>query len=287
MTQSALIGSTGRVGAMVARAWSQSTHPWHTAPVQTRRMDQPATDRHIPWDITAQGAAGLARWMDQFGPLQALVVLAGTTPATGQDMGDNVTLARHYVQAAQTLGIPRVLVASSSAIYGPGHGRPISETDPCAPINAYGQSKLDMEADLQTLTGMGTEICCLRIGNVLGADALLLNAAKGGAVQIDQFADGHGPMRSYVAPGVLGHILGHLAVQDAPLPFVLNVAQPSPVYMEDLAKAAGLDWDTRPAPENALQNLTLSCERLCALLPDIPAHCAVDMIDDWKRHRVP
>ena len=285
MTRFALIGATGRVGRLVTNAWRSTPGPWTNTPIQTRDLTGPASATHIPWDV-AQGPGALQDWMDVFGPLSCLIVLAGTTPATGTDMNDNVALAQRYVQAAHDLGIPRVLIASSSAVYGSGSGSPLAETDPCAPLNAYGASKQMMEQALQAYPMADGNLCCLRIGNVLGADALLLNAAKGGPVVLDIFANGHGPLRSYIGPGDLAHVLGHLATMPHPLPFTLNIAAPTPGYMDALANAADLHWTARPAPETAVQNLTLDCHRLTqyVALSDT-ASDPTFLIEDWKRHR--
>lgn len=281
----ALIGSTGRVGKMIATGWRKSQSPWSMAPLQTRNTHKPASPTHIPWNI-AQGPAPLETWMNVYGPLNCLIVLAGTTPATGQNMGDNITLTERYVDAAEQMGIPRILIASSSAIYGPGVGVPLSETAICAPLNAYGQSKLDMETALQGRSSQKLNICCLRIGNVLGADALLLNAATGRDITLDVFENGHGPQRSYIGPGVMADILGQLACVPNPLPPALNLAAPTALYMDELAHAANLTWTPRLAPNTMIQDLTLDCDLLQALvnLPPLSSD-PEQMIEDWKRHR--
>lgn len=287
MARFALIGATGRVGRLVTHAWRSTPGPWVGTPIQTRDPTIPASATHLPWDIS-EGSAALQDWMDVYGPLTCLVVLAGATPATGIDMDDNVTLAQRYVQAAHDLGIERVLIASSSAVYGSGSGSPLRETDPCAPLNAYGASKLKMEQVLQTHPMADGNLCCLRIGNVLGADALLLNAAKGDPVTLDIFADGHGPLRSYISPSDLAQVLGYLATTPHRLPFKLNIAAPTPVHMDALANAADLNWSARTAPETAVQNLTLDCHKLTKFvaLSDI-ASDPISMIEDWKRLRHP
>lgn len=287
MADFALIGATGRVGRLITRAWRNTPGPWTDTPIQTRDLSTPASATHIPWDI-AQGSAALQSWMKVYGNLSCLIVLAGTTPATGTDMDHNVILAKSYVQAAHDLGIPRVLIASSSAVYGSGSGSPLAETDPCSPLNAYGASKQKMEQALRIHPLADGGLCCLRIGNVLGADALFLNAAQGGSITLDVFDNGHGPLRSYIGPSDLAHVLGHLATTTKNLPFTLNIAAPTPVHMDSLAKAANLDWAARPAPETALQNLTLDCRKLMQFVAlSNTASDPTSLIKDWKRNRSP
>lgn len=283
-----LIGSTGRVGQMVTNNWRHSRRPWANAPVQSRYMQEPASAKHIPWDITEQGKTGLLNWMQTFGQLDCLVVLAGTTPATGQNMQDNLTLTKRYIEAFAELGLKRVLFASSSAVYGAGDGTPLNEDSNCVPLNEYGKSKLQMEKYLSEKRSDCIEICCLRIGNVVGADALLSNADQKKITSIDIFNNGRGPLRSYIGPRDLADVLGQLATTESALPFTLNVAASEPIYMDDLAGAAQLEWRPRPAPPTAIQNITLNCDKLETLvhLPEASSK-PIRMTSDWKRHRKP
>jgi nucleoside-diphosphate-sugar epimerase len=145
-----------------------------------------------------------------------------------------------------------VLLASSSAVYGFGDGSPMSETHSCAPVNTYGKSKLDMEAMARNVAAdTNMEICCLRIGNIAGADALLLNASKATPetpLIIDRFPDGAGPLRSYIGPTQAGDVLAQLACHQGTLPHVLNLAGTAPIHMEELAIAAALPWRYATAP---------------------------------------
>ncbi|MCF6272241.1 MAG: hypothetical protein L3J37_03480 [Rhodobacteraceae bacterium] len=116
----------------------------------------------------------------------------------------------------------------------------------------------------------------MRIGNVAGADAMLLNAASATPekpIRIDQFSDGKGPLRSYIGPGAFGDCIGQLATYTGSLPFLLNVAAPVPVHMEQLAAASSLPWAYRAAPPSSIQNISLDCQALCQLV-DFPVHAA-------------
>lgn len=222
----------------------------------------------------------------------ALVMLAGVTPAPGVDesaLALNRSLAEGCLRAATGCGIGRVLLASSSAVYGiePNIG-PFAEGMPPNPISAYGRAKLDMEAVAHNARDAGLDVCCLRIGNVAGADALL-GPLTGRLVdptnplRIDAFADALGPLRSYIGPASLARVLAVLASAPDRLPDVLNVATPVPVRMVDLAKAAGWPYVLQPAPASAVQSITLDCRllnRLCPMsshdsLPDV-------MVEQWK-----
>ena len=168
----------------------------------------------------------------------------------------------------------RVLLTSSAVVYG-RVSEAVDEDAPCAPVSNYGHAKLAMEqAVAQRLREMGPDAppcCILRIGNVAGVDSLLEAAARG-PVSLDQFSDGHGPVRSYIGMQTLAQIMLQLiglAAGGAILPPVLNIAAPQPVHLADLLRATRANWSWRAAPAEALPQVVLDTRRLAALvLPD-------------------
>lgn len=280
-----LIGSTGRVGRMLAAHW-QEVPPPEGLCRQYRNRDgagDGAGDRGsreaggtLRWAPLEDGEA-LRRASDNGNGFSCLFMLAGTTPAPGADLELNAVLARAVLAAAERGGVARVLLASSSAVYGARPGPPFTEQDLPAPVNAYGHAKLAMEDACHPFRDRGLEVCCLRIGNVAGADALLLNAARAQAkapLRLDRFADGRGPLRSYIGPVTLARVLGSLARHAGALPETLNIAAPGATAMADLAEVAGVPWRWVPAPEMAHQSILLDCTRLAALHPFDPDDAA-------------
>jgi UDP-glucose 4-epimerase len=281
-----LTGATGRVGRLICAQGRLAPAPGLALLAQHR---DPARQDGLFWPLL-DGPQPLLRHVARAGAPTAMIVLSGVTPAAGADLSLNTCLALAAVEAAQAAGIGRVLVASSSAVYGAGQGQAMDEASPLAPVNPYGQAKAAMEAALAPYRGKGVEICLLRIGNVAGADALLLNvaAANGQPVVIDRFADGHGPLRSYIGAGALWQVLAGLAGHRAPLPPALNIAAPRPLRMEALAQAAGSAFHWRDAPPTAHQSITLDCSRLMQLCPlDPAASRAETMVADWNKSRIP
>lgn len=212
-----------------------------------------------------------------------VVALWGAT--TGPDWSQNADLVPATGTVARATGAARVLHLSSAAVYGPVLDA--AETDTPAPVNAYGRAKLEMERRVRAEPLDGVAQCCLRLCNVLGADSLApaLRAPKGAAAPLTQFADGRGPLRSYIPPGLLLRVLQGLAALDPDrLPDVLNVAAAEPVEMEALLRATGKRLTRIPPPEGDRQHVTLSTARLGALLPGLPlSMSAKEMIRDWQR----
>jgi len=277
-------GASGRVGRLLVAAWAQSG-----ARVALQRRGAGALTATLPelrWS-PLEGDAPLRDWVQSYGTPRAMLVLAGATPGTGRDLGLNRPLADACLSAANAAGIGRVLVASSSAVYGGGRAQPWREGDALTPTTPYGRAKAATEDACNPWRARGLEVCCLRIGNVAGADALLLNADKPPLI-IDQFADGSGPVRSYIGPVSMARVMLALARLPGPLPHTLNVAAPAPVAMADLANAAGLDWRWRPAPPTAVAHFTLDCRALSGLVPLSDTEgTAATIAAQWKACRTP
>lgn len=278
-----LTGASGRVGRMVLRHWQELDSARADITPQYRDAARPGA---LFWD-PKDGPRALIEHMERSGAaFDALVMLSGVTPGTGRDVGANPIIADNTLAAAHSAGISRVLVASSSAVYGAGNDRPLDEDAPCAPINAYGAAKLEMEAVCDRWRERGIETCALRIGNVAGADALLLNVGRkcpALPVTLDIFGDGAGPIRSYIGPRSMAEALETLCLHADPPPARLNFAAPHPVTMAALANAAGAPIRPRPAPEGAHQRITLDCSRLVERHAFSPSDSSpIEMVRQWR-----
>lgn len=267
-----IVGATGRVGSLVSQAW----HLAGQNPIlQHRGKRLPIDLPQIDWAPLAQP---MPKGADQ---CSAMIVLAGTVPGRG-DLALNARLAEACLQAAERVGISRVILASSSAVYGANDGAPSSENSPLRPLNDYGQSKIAAEAVAEIWRGRGLRVSCLRIGNVAGADALLTNPAR--PLKLDQFSDAQGPVRSYIGPISMARALA--AVLELDLPEVLNFAAPVPVSMASLASAAGFEWCWQTAPAVAHQHITLNCAALTKVLNFKPEEStATEMVRQWQEVR--
>lgn len=281
-----VLGAGGRVGRLLRPHW-----PAGAVRALARRAGAGVDGLWAPLD----GPAGLLDHLQRWGVAPAaLVMLAGATPGPGvaeAALAAHAPLAEACLQAARAAGIGRVLLASSAAVYGVDpQGRPFAEDSTPAPLSAYGRAKLAMEAVADPFRAAGLQVCALRIGNVAGADALLhpLTAALGqpgprSPVDLHGFADGQGPLRSYIGVKTLARVLADLAHGPAPLPAVLNLAAPRPLRMQALAQAAGWPCRRVPAPAGAHQVITLDCRRLAAqvaLTEDDSDPAA--MVAQWK-----
>jgi GDP-4-dehydro-6-deoxy-D-mannose reductase len=111
------------------------------------------------------------------------------------------TLAVLEAARAQRVS-PRVVLISSSEVYGSGDGRPIREDDPLRPVTPYAASKVSAEyLGLQAFLGRGLDVVRARPFNHIGpgqADIFVVSAlarriaeaerAGGGAIPVGNLA---------------------------------------------------------------------------------------------------
>jgi UDP-glucose 4-epimerase len=249
-----LVGGTGRVGTLMRPHWAGCL-PRGVQLVEQHR--NPTRQDGLYWLPLESGLPEHCR-------PEAMIVLSGILPGLG-NLDNNVHIGEAVLQSAVTTGVQRVLLASSQAVYKVGDGLPMAEDAPTLPVGHYGAAKLAMERAVERFRRADIDLCCLRIGNVAGADAMLINAAKAttdSPVKIDRFGTGSGPVRSYIGPATLARVLVALLLNPFPLPPVLNVAAPQPVAMADLVVATGRPFQFCPAPATAIERIILDCSLL-------------------------
>lgn len=270
------------MGQVLRQIWPHEFGASHPL-IWQGRGDCPADWFH--WDMLARPYPGP--------PLTQGVILhlAGITPGPGRDLADNTPLAIAACTAAMQAGARHVFITSSAAVYGPGTGADLTEGAPLNPVNPYGHAKAAMEtAVLQWKagqTGAAPAVTILRIGNVLGLDALIGAADPAVPVILDPVPDAPGgPVRSYIGPRSLAAVLAHLcqaAMAGTPLPAVINIAAAPAVAMAALLVAADQPWRYGPSNPAVVARVVLATARLQALAP-LPANAGqpATMIAEWR-----
>ncbi|MGK7755220.1 MULTISPECIES: NAD-dependent epimerase/dehydratase family protein [unclassified Roseovarius] len=249
-----ITGAGGRLGRLLYAARERDDAPDTEVVFQSR-----GAGRDVQW----RPGEPVERLPD----CDVLVALWGATQGDAEALSVNVGLVAQSRQVAQVCGARAVFHLSSAAVYGPGAG--LTETATIAPLTPYGAAKAEMERRVRNV-GAGMKECILRLANVVGADSLAGALASDKPVTLDRFDGGRGPVRSYIGAVDLLRVLSGLArVESGTLPFALNIAAPSPVAMEDLARAAGKRVIWQPAPEGAVQEVSIDTTRMHRLLPAI------------------
>ncbi len=128
----------------------------------------------VPLATIGIGAAELAPQLAEFAP-QALIHLAAQVDARRSledpvfDAQVNILDTVHLFGAAARAGVPRIVFASSAAVYGDPEEIPTSEESPAAPLSPYGVGKLAGEGYLAHFARRyGLSGVALRFANVYG-----------------------------------------------------------------------------------------------------------------------
>lgn len=116
----------------------------------------------------------------------------------------NVLAGLALLDAMRRADVPRIVFSSTAATYGEPLKQPIEETDPTAPTNPYGETKLAFERALRWYeTAYGVRHASLRYFNAAGATArcgeahdpethlipIILQAAGGRREYVEVFGD--------------------------------------------------------------------------------------------------
>lgn len=262
-----ILGGTGRLGTIVRRFQSPDIKVlW-----QARRAEPGIDLVWSPEDGLASLQSQLARI--NVTRLRAVVALWGVVPGKAADLGLNTQLAHVAADLALALQADRVLHCSSAAVYKPGPA-PARESDVPAPVSAYGRAKFAMESAVlhrHRHAPQSPQPCILRIGNVIGADALSIAmrvaAHRGTPVTLDRFANGQGPARSFISGSDLSLCLAALVRCDlSALPETVNLAAHQPTSMADLVQEAGMPLAWRPALAGAVPLVALDTTLLRGII---------------------
>lgn len=142
MTMVAVTGGSGFLGRAVLRRLDAMGIPTRSISRTVPTHDRPS---HLVADI--RNADLLTKALEG---VTAVLHLAGLAhqnrPATDQEYSEiNVAGTANVLRAAVDAGASRLVFASSIAVYGTGHSRPMTELSPCNPDSTYGASKVRAE----------------------------------------------------------------------------------------------------------------------------------------------
>lgn len=265
-----ILGSGGRVGRLLRALAARGRWPGPPPLFHARRPDGAGAT----WDLQGPPPPDL-----DLSGVRGVVCLAGATAGDGLVAG-NVDPALAALDLALDRGLGPVLLMSSAAVYGRDPG-PCAEDRQPRPATPYGEAKLLMEQAVALAGGFVPpgRACCLRVGNVVGADALSGAMARG-PVTLDRLAGGSAPRRACVGPLSLARALVRLLGR-ADLPPVLNLAQPGLVGMDELLAAVGHPFAWREAPPSALPVLALDLGRMTRLAP-LPTATAAGLVAEAR-----
>jgi len=167
-------GGAGYIGSHVVRLLRQAGHrcvvyddlsAGHAAAVGDAPLVRGATG-----DTDALAAALRDAAAEAVVHLAAFIEAGESVERPGKYFRNNAFGALSLLEAMRAAGVGRVVFSSTAAVYGTPRRTPIEETDPTAPINPYGASKLCAELFMRGFaTAHGLGGVSLRYFNVAGA----------------------------------------------------------------------------------------------------------------------
>jgi len=138
-------------------------------------LEAPSRDPRFQFEeADARDADRLAALVRAFRPevivhLAALVSVQESVEDPEANFQLNVALTHRMAELARREGVPRVVFASSAAVYGEPASLPLKETDPARPLSPYGAAKSLSEQILaQHARTYGLAALSLRFFNVYG-----------------------------------------------------------------------------------------------------------------------
>ncbi|MFA5950233.1 MAG: NAD-dependent epimerase/dehydratase family protein [Hyphomicrobium sp.] len=165
-TRILVTGAAGFVGGAVCRALGDAGHHV-TAVTRTPGAASRVAGRHV-----ALGTLSRATFWDEvLAGTETIIHLAGRAHVMNDDPRQaerlyregNVEVLEALVAAALRCGVRRLVLVSSIKVNGEATaGPPMRASDPPAPEDAYGRSKLEAEQALQVMAGRSLEWVILR-----------------------------------------------------------------------------------------------------------------------------
>jgi len=165
----------------------------------------------------------------------AFALVAESVADPAKYRANNVTAGRVLLETAVAAGVRHVIFSSSCTVYGARGAEPIAEDAPVAPLNPYGETKVEFEALLDRMGRThGVASVSLRYFNAAGASA--------------RYGEDHEP-ETHLIPNVLRVAQGQapaLEVYGTDYPTSDGTAIRDYIHVLDLADAHIRALDTAP-----------------------------------------
>jgi UDP-glucose 4-epimerase len=162
--------------------------------------------------------------------------------------GNNLVAGISLLDCMRSCGVGKIVFSSSAAVYGESTKRLIEESDPVAPVNPYGETKLAFEKALGWYScAYGFRFAALRYFNAAGASP--------------EFGEWHNP-ESHLIPLVLQTAIGkreRLDIFGNDYPTRDGTCLRDYIHVKDLATAHVLSLESLSEPSNKNIVFNLGC----------------------------
>jgi UDP-glucose 4-epimerase len=244
-------GGAGYVGSVISAQLLRSGHQVTILDdLSTGHADAVPDGAEFVEASIEDAAATLANGIEAVVHCAAKSLVAESVAAPQLYWSNNVGGSLGLLEAMRETGVRRIVFSSTAATYGEPRSVPISETDPAAPTNPYGASKLAVD---QMLTGYanahGFAAVSLRYFNVAGA-----------LIGVDRPLGERHAVETHLIPIAL-----QVAAGRRPALSVFGTSYPTPdgtcirdyIHILDLAEAhlRALDWTAQHEQQHLICNL--------------------------------
>jgi UDP-glucuronate 4-epimerase len=206
-------GGAGFVGSHLLERLVEKGHrvvcldnfdPYYPAAVKRQNVEDVLASggvRLVEGDVRDRESLRAVLTGERVGTIVHLAARAGVRPSLKEPelyLGINVGGTLAVLEAARECGVPRVVFASSSSVYGLIDGKAREDATPCHPLSPYGASKVAAEAlcSAYAETG-GPSVVALRFFTAYGPrqrpDMAINRFTRfvAGGQEIEVYGDGH------------------------------------------------------------------------------------------------
>jgi UDP-N-acetyl-alpha-D-quinovosamine dehydrogenase len=256
----AITGGTGFIGRHVIPMLLERGHSVRALVRDPNGAKIPGGVCVIPGEVTDRTAVGSLLLGAEIAI--HLAGVAHTTLTSDDDRNRaravNVGGARNVLDAAQRLGIRRVVVASSAHVYDGQRGVGVREDAPQAPENLYAETKIEVETLAQEFAQRGHEVVigrpCLTYGPNVRFNLLKLMQAIDRGIYFH--VGSRRVERSFASVYSAAAAFAFLAEKGTPGE-AYNIADRSPMLLEDFTNDLA-DRMKRPHPKRILYSVLWS-----------------------------
>jgi UDP-glucose 4-epimerase len=244
-------GGAGYVGSIVAQhlVARGDTVTVFDSLARGHRAAVPEGAELVVGDLLDPGAirAALGDGCDGVLHFAALALVAESVEHPERYYRGNVVATLNLLDAMRDAGVPRLVFSSTAATYGEPESDPITEDEPTAPVNAYGNSKLAVDRMIaDECRAHGLAAASLRYFNVAGASGPL--------------GEDHHP-ETHLIPLILQAAAGkrdHVSILGTDYPTDDGTAVRDYIHVDDLARAHVLALEKSEAGRHEIYNLGTS-----------------------------
>jgi UDP-glucose 4-epimerase len=168
-------GGAGYIGSVVAEVLLRDGHDVQVIDNLVKGHRAAVSDAAVFAAIDLAERRAVASSLRDFGSeavihMAAYSLVGESVANPAKYYANNLTAGLSLLQAMQDAQVPQLVFSSTAAVYGEPGKQPIEESDPTAPTNPYGETKLAFEHALRWYAGAyGLRSISLRYFNAAGA----------------------------------------------------------------------------------------------------------------------